>query len=80
MEVLPPDSDYQEPDNTNPYLLPTPVSQIIEYGSETQEYFLGEIHDNESHNQTITITVDIDSGAEKFVEWRRSSNNLIIRG
>ena len=80
LEILPPESDYEEPDNTNPYLLPPPVSQDLEIGAERRDYFLGDIKDNEAVNQTITIEVTIDSRAQKFLEWRENANELIMRG
>ena len=80
IEIQEPESEYEEPDNTNPYLLPVPVDQTIEIGAERVDYFLGEIMDNEAVNQTITITVDIEDRAQAFVEWRQSSNELIMRG
>ena len=80
LEVQPPESEYEEPDNTNPYLLPAPVSQTLEIGAERVDYFLGNIYDNEISNQTVTLTVEIESRAQKFLEWRRSSNELVMRG
>ena len=63
IEIKEPESEYEEADNTNPYLLPAPVSQIVEIGAEKTEYFLGNIYDNEIKNQTVTMTVEIESRA-----------------
>ena len=80
LEIKPPESEYEEPDNTPPYLFPPPESQVIELGSDKVEYWIGEANDAEIKNQTLTITVDIESRARKFVEWNDLNNLLIFRG
>ena len=34
IEIQEPASEYEEPDNTNPYLLPVPVDQFVEIGAD----------------------------------------------
>jgi hypothetical protein len=80
LEIKAPETEYEEPDNTPPYLLPPPEDQIIELGSDKVEYFIGDAYDAEIANQTLTITVSIDSGALGFVEWNDVNNYLIFRG
>ena len=80
LEIKAPETEYEEPDNTPPYLLPPPEDQVIELGSDKVEYFIGDAYDAEIANQTLTITVSIDSGALGFVEWNDVNNYLIFRG
>ena len=49
LEVKPPESDYAEPDNTPPYLLPPPEDYFVEVGAYKQIY-LGDIIDQEIVN------------------------------
>jgi len=67
MEIKPPESDYQEPDNTPPYLLPPPVDFYVEVGTYKQ-FYLGEAIDQEAVNQTVVVEVDYTS-AKKLINY-----------
>jgi hypothetical protein len=67
MEILPPESDYEEPDNTPPYLLPPPVDFYVEVG-EYKQFYLGDVMDQEAKNQTITVEVEYTS-ASKLINY-----------
>ena len=67
VEILPPESEYEEADNTAPYLYPPPSNQMVEVG-EPFEYFVGELYDAESANQTVYIEVDLGR-AGRFAKW-----------
>jgi hypothetical protein len=62
MEILPPESDYEEPDNTPPYLLPPPENFYVEVGTYKQ-FYLGDVIDQEAVNQTVTVEVDYTSAS-----------------
>jgi hypothetical protein len=76
VEILPPESEYEEADNTAPYLYPPPSNQMAEVG-EPFEYFVGDLHDAESANQTIYIEVDLGR-ASRFVSWDDDDYTLNI--
>jgi len=76
LEVLPPESDYEEADNTPPYLLPPPTYFYVEVG-EPYEYWVGDIYDAEAANQTLSISVDLEN-VKKFVRWDEVKHLLII--
>ena len=67
LEIAPPESDYEEPDNTPPYLLPPPENFFV-YVGEYYEFFVGNIYDAESVNQTMSIEVDLQT-ASRYLQW-----------
>ena len=76
LELFPPESDYEEADNTAPYLLPPPRDFFVEVG-EPFEYFIGDIYDSEAANQTISVSVNTEK-VKKFVRWDDIDHLLIV--
>ena len=74
--VFPPESEYEEADNTPPYLLPPPRDFSVEVG-DSVEYFVGDIYDAEAANQTLSISADLGRAA-KFARWDDVDHLLII--
>lgn len=66
LEVLPPDSDYEEADNTPPYLFPPPENFYIEVGTKLK-FFVGDSMDNEAANQTFRVDAEFSLAAHRFM-------------
>ena len=56
LEVFPPESSYEEADNSAPYLFPVPEDFSLTVG-EPIEFWVGDAYDAESANQTMSIAV-----------------------
>ena len=77
LEVLPPESDYEEADNTAPVLLPAPLPYYSVEVGEPLVVSVGDIYDAEAANQTLSISADLAS-VKRFVRWDEDEHVLII--
>ena len=67
-------ADYSAPNNTAPFMVPTP-SDIWFYAGDSYVKGFGPAYDNEGHS----VTVQTDFGnAERFIFWDKQSNTITV--